>query len=374
MSLEFAVAPANGAAITVDYVENGWMYGTGLMDEDGRNTSWVGTNWVCFVAATACNGITLPVANANATLGADMDAWIPQYFAAYFSNYKTALGNTFPNLTYWGADAVGTWNAPARKEVLQGAAPYLDTLYTAALPITSQIDYQVQHFGDKPLVVGGTYFSATPDSALFRYGAGSDLTAGWTNQEGHGQNYKSALNGFYDAHSTSGIYPFIGSSFWGLFDFWNEKTNWGLISLSDNPYDGKSACQATRTDPWGYATGGEEVVPSWAAMTSYSTPGNGPRSTIQVNISGTLYYFRPTAAGTSSGSPPAWPTTQSATVTDGTVTWQNLGIKAYASCYGDAVDYAKGANAYWYTSAAPPVPQGGKTIGGKNRKAGKGIF
>lgn len=40
-------APGNGVAITADYIQNGWSLGTGFLDEDGHNTSWVGTNAQC---------------------------------------------------------------------------------------------------------------------------------------------------------------------------------------------------------------------------------------------------------------------------------------------------------------------------------------
>lgn len=37
------------------------------------------------------------------------------------------------------------------------------------------------------------------------------------------------------------------------------------------------------------------------------------------------YFYMPTVAGTSAGTAPTWPTTVGATVTDGTVTWKNMG-------------------------------------------------
>ena len=48
VTITFAKAPAAGASITVNYVYGGWMAGgTGLMDEDGSHTAWVGTNPFC---------------------------------------------------------------------------------------------------------------------------------------------------------------------------------------------------------------------------------------------------------------------------------------------------------------------------------------
>ncbi len=38
----------------------------------------------------------------------------------------------------------------------------------------------------------------------------------------------------------------------------SEQTNWGLVSLADNAYDGREASNEVGTDAWGFKTGGEE--------------------------------------------------------------------------------------------------------------------
>ena len=48
--VKFSSAPAVGQAITVDYTFGGWASGgTGLPDETGANTTWVGTNYKCLI-------------------------------------------------------------------------------------------------------------------------------------------------------------------------------------------------------------------------------------------------------------------------------------------------------------------------------------
>jgi hypothetical protein len=42
-----------------------------------------------------------------------------------------------------------------------------------------------------------------------------------------------------------------------LTDNSSEKTNFGLLSYSDNAYDGRCAVIAQSTDPYGYPCGGE---------------------------------------------------------------------------------------------------------------------
>ena len=45
---------------------------------------------------------------------------------------------------------------------------------------------------------------------------------------------------------------------WQFADNWPEKLNWGLVTPSDNAYDGREARIAPGKDPFGFATGGEE--------------------------------------------------------------------------------------------------------------------
>src|SRR5215471_13378499 len=65
-------APANGAAITANYVQNGWGIGTGLMDEDGRpsHRRWIGKDFIF-------------LKDVNAKLHNDIDDFLYQIAAHY---------------------------------------------------------------------------------------------------------------------------------------------------------------------------------------------------------------------------------------------------------------------------------------------------
>jgi hypothetical protein len=280
--ISFNVAPANGAVISVDYVANGWPYGTGLMDEDGRNTNWLGTNDVCLTAHTlVCGpGLSFPAPNANSTTGADLEAWNAQFAASYFSQSKAAMNAQLPGVLYFGTDTLGTWGAPPPLGVLQGAGPYLDAMFTTVYPgqTYSAAIYQfiTQYLGDKPMMDFLTE-QATPDSFLWQYGAQSGQVIASNTQVQRGQNWYSTISWMLNTLSYNGSYQWIGANWWGLYDFWNEKTNWGLVSLYDNPYDGKSSCQQTRADPWGYSTGGESPAnggPCFGTAIDYVKQGN----------------------------------------------------------------------------------------------------
>jgi Putative Ig domain len=258
VQITFSTAPASGQAITADYVANGWMYGTGLMDEDGRNTPWLGTNSMCLSAQTACDGVDFPRPNANTTLAQDLDAWVAQFSGQYFGTIRTALKTKYPKLLYLGCDTLGSWGSPPRSQILQGAAPFVDAVFPGILYTQAQVDYTAQNLGDKPMIAG-FILAATADSSLWRYPGQSVGIWDIAPQENRGQRYLNDIQLAQNMQATpTGSYPFIATNWWGLVDFWNEKTDWGLVSLNDNPYDGKSATIVARTDAWGYSTGGEE--------------------------------------------------------------------------------------------------------------------
>jgi hypothetical protein len=277
VQITFSAPPTQGQQITADYVASGWMYGTGLMDEDGRHTSWVGTNPICLSPALSCDGTDNPRPNSNSQLAADLDAWITQFAAQYFSTCRDNLKKSGPNTMYLGADTVGTWGVPARKEILLAAAPYVDALFTQWLvglpdPATSNAIYQyvTKYLGDKPLMSFLT-LRANPDSSVFRYPFNPVYWA--PTQEQRGQMYRDAVNTMLTTPSYNGTYQWVGVNWWGLADFWpSEKTNFGLLSLNDNPYDGKSATTTIRKDPWGFPTGGEER--DYGDATDYVKNGN----------------------------------------------------------------------------------------------------
>jgi len=293
-----------------------------------------------------CNGSILPVADANPSFAADANAWLAQFSANYHKQFRNILNHYNPSLMFFGADTEGTWGGPPRKEILQGASPYVDALFPNLVPNQASLNYITQYFGDKPILPFILY-SSTGDSALYQYPPVNPGSYDFPSQESRGQMYQQGISTFLNYQSpTTGSFPMIGVNFWGLTDFTSENINWGLVSLSDNPYDGKSSCQGARVDQWGYSAGGEAVLPSWQPGTAYATlPSSNGK--IQVNIGGTLYTFMAIQGGVSSTSTPLWPSPLNATVVDGTVMWQNTGAKASANCFGDAIDYFKQANSLW---------------------------
>lgn len=341
VSVTFAMAPPSGAAITLDYVSGGWGIGTGLMDEDGHN-SWIPRNVVYLTGATSA-------------FTADMDGFLEVLATQYFSVTKDRIKAYATNNMYFGPGVLGTWSGVANHNVLRAAANYVDVLTWKPddARLQSQLDYVAQHLGDKPaLLWHGT--KSEGDSALWRYIHPSDTQCNPCNtQEERGAYYASSMNAFLNTRNTLyGSRPIIGIRWWAYTDMWAEG-NWGMVSLQDNAYDGVEACSTSTTDPFGYTTYPEENIPTWTPGASYAVPSGVPASGIKGNRvqavapDGNRYEYEVTAPGTSGSTAPPWPTIEGTTVTDGGVTWKNIGRKKSATCYGDILTQVKSANARW---------------------------
>ena len=235
LNLTFASghAPASGAAITANYVQNGWGIGSGLMDEDGRpaHQGWVGTDYTY-------------MSNVNANLKSDLDSFLYQIAAHYLSTGRAKVQQWMPGVLFLGPTTLGTWSTPSNHNVLQAAGQYVDVMAIGGgMPLSqSELDFIYQNFGDKPIYVGA-YRTANADSAFWRYADSGQFTT----QQARGQDYYNATlplaTGAYSANSSR---PYVGVVWWQYLDNWGEKLDWGLVSLSDNAYDGHEAALALK--------------------------------------------------------------------------------------------------------------------------------
>ncbi len=227
LSLTFASghAPANAAAVTANYTQNGWGIGTGLMDEDGRPAHQVWTG-IDFTFMT----------DVDANLKVDLDSYLYQIAAHYFSMCKTVVQTWIPGLLYLGPASLGSWGAPSNRNVLKAAAQYIDVMLMggAGVALTQpMLDFIYTYYGDKPIFIG-EYRTANPDSALFSYPDSGTLAT----QQLRGQSYLSAVTTYPTAaYTANGSSPYVGILWWQYLDNWGEKLNWGLVSLMDNAYD-----------------------------------------------------------------------------------------------------------------------------------------
>jgi hypothetical protein len=270
VSLTFAsgYAPASGASVTANYVANGWGIGAGLLDEDGRNTSWVGNDSVYLTGA-------------NASFKADADDFLYQMAKYYFQNGKTHTLAHFNKVVagwtplYLGPGALCYWNTPPHRSVLKAASETLDLISVVGYPMSQdRLDFIYRYAGDRPLI-NGIYYTANADSAMWRY-PDNDMAQPFLTQQARGAGYghlllgtghqPGMLNAFYSA-SAPQTYPYVGVVWWEYLDTPGENANWGLVTLSDNAYDGREAVYTdgnfSRTARCsapihGYSCGGEE--------------------------------------------------------------------------------------------------------------------
>lgn len=228
-------APPSGATITINYIQNGWAIGSGLMDEDGRvaHQAWLGADFT-------------GLSDTNANAKTDMNNFLFSAASQYLGTCSTELKKVLPNTLFFGPDSIGSWGAPARPQVLQAAAKYVDVLSGPGLIETTQtgLDYIGQYFGDKP-IIEGQYRSANADSAWSSVAVAVDNIHEFATQQQRGQAYYNDVTNLQAlAYTSIGSHPFVGASWWQYTDNRSEKRNWGLISLLDNAYDGHEAVSA----------------------------------------------------------------------------------------------------------------------------------
>lgn len=227
-------APAAGAAITAQYVQNGWGIGTGLMDEDGRpsHQAWTGIDFTYFK-------------DVNANVKTDVNDFLYQIADHYFSMCRTQIQNWMPGMMYLGPTSLGTWGAPSSGPVLKAAANSIDVMIMGSGPdgpLTQQmLDFIYANYGDKPFYIG-EFRVANPDSAMYPYNA----TGQFATQAARGQAYMDAVSKYPNAaYTANGSRPYVGVFWWEYTDNVGQQSNWGLVSSSDNAYDGNEAVKGS---------------------------------------------------------------------------------------------------------------------------------
>jgi hypothetical protein len=273
-TISFEEPPSKGTSITVDYTYGGWMAGgTGLMDEDGSHTAWVGTNPFCLEGANSsypkffsCSGGRgkNPAPNANPALGEDLDNWVPQFSAKYFKTMHDDL-KAVSKLPYFGLDVLGSWGAPAYSKLLEGAAPYVDGAFVGIQywepkpspeVFESAYQYLTQYLGDKPMMTFSV-IRAQSDSSM--YCRASPESNNMPDQATRGQMWYNMVQYLLTTPGHNGDMQFVGFDWWSWMD--SQNLNMGLVTLHDNAYDGHEAVvkQVPCSPPLeAFTCGGEE--------------------------------------------------------------------------------------------------------------------
>ncbi len=230
----------------------GWGSGKGLLDEDG----------LCPAKTTACWVPTDPkrLAGATAQMKQDLDDFLYHHVEKYYSIIKAGLQAKAPGVLLLGSSPLGSWGAPARRQVLQAASQHLDLIIMPSTPakcsnctdIQQRIDFVAQYGGDKPWLSWEGY-PANADSYMSPYASSGEQLQ---SQAARGQLYEQRMQQLLNARDgMTGTYHLVGLEWWEMYDNRGERINWGLVTRRDNPYDGVSATTSPGADSWGYPTG-----------------------------------------------------------------------------------------------------------------------
>lgn len=317
VQLTFGTAPPVGTAITINAVAGGWMWGTGLEDEDGRS-AWLdtGLNPICLVngggvtpgtpgyACRSGNPGNNPTTFMNATAGQDLANWQSQDGAQYFSQVRAGINAGFPHLMYFGPNTLGDWNDPAHAEILQVAGVYLDVLFSSIYNThpadeTARISYEQQFFGDHP-IFDEVFLQASPDSAMSSCTTCIASPGAYATQADRGAAEYNLKNECLSVIGFNGSFQCVGIDRWGSADFnAGEKNNWGLTTPSDNDYNGiEPSATAVACVVFPLLTCGSEPTPASPAVRPFGNAITGATGVIAANVlwfSGTQPQISPPA-------------------------------------------------------------------------------
>jgi hypothetical protein len=223
----------------------GWGRGTGLLDENGRNR-WVGRE-------------EDEMATASPALKADLDHFLYLHAQRYFTVMAAAMRRHAPRHLVFGPAFLNGWGGLSRKEILKAAGESVDVVQ-CVIGSARAVELTSRYVGNKPLVTWDTVV-ANPDSALWRYPNPAERPQ-WPpaarTQEERGELYANKVEFLFNVANEAGVHPVAGLKFWSWGDHWGEKVNFGLVTASENAYDGWEAVKVRRADTWGFPTGGEE--------------------------------------------------------------------------------------------------------------------
>ena len=233
---------ANSCAYTSLGDAGGYGAGTGVLDEDGRHTKWMGTDAYC---QTASPGVQ-----------ADCSQFLYLFALQWESTVVRAVRAADPNHAIASPSAIGAAGNPPRPEVVRAFADAgADVLTMQFNPNAPQLSAAT--------ITAATALAGKP--AALWYGVSANCDSFWKStrcpaggdapdfptQAVRAQHYASDQRLIFSIASVAGIH------LWALTDDDGDHINWGLISNNDNAYDGRCAVRNGSKDQWGYQCGGE---------------------------------------------------------------------------------------------------------------------
>ena len=231
--------------LTVDYDVNGWGVGTTLADEDGSHTAWLGGKGGFLPKPGNAAGMT---PTASTTVWTDLNAWLYNYSEAFFTSTIDTIRPYFPGkLITAQFSGLGGHQGCPRKEMVLAAANHSDFLpFSQVTPRLLNL-LVTWGLGDYPIMDAWEGLTANRDSAFSADGLGDALsTQQFVNQALRGAAMATDINTALTGRGSGGrSHQMLGIKFWAYSDTTGEGTNYGLVSPSDNAYDGAEATSGT---------------------------------------------------------------------------------------------------------------------------------
>lgn len=246
----------------------GYGTGTGVIDEDGRHTPWMGNDPYTLTGEhnKAGGKCYLRCKGASPALRKDLNAFLYLFVRQYTETTVNAIRAVDKHHLIFGPDAINNFGAKARNGVLKGLADggidafiwNYNPSYGGPADLAGSMAENDQSYDltGKPAYIWYSVI-ANSDSAL-SCSKPSYAAPMFASQKARGEHYAAVdLPAFVNARGSNGDYYVLGIDWWDLFDTPSECADWGLLTRDDNAYDGREAVRSIGVDSWGFRTGGE---------------------------------------------------------------------------------------------------------------------
>ncbi len=233
----------------------GWGVGTGVIDEDGlRPRSWFGSNGAPFYGHQPGRNDAFNSTRWAPNVKVDLDQILYESVGAFLGASARVIKARVPGALFGGGvSGVGGADGPPRIPVLHAFRDHCDFMLgggynqlrwaheTDAAGRPGQLtpgqgdaisEFTYRH-AQKPLIQP-IYPWERDDSSVYYFG--SAATVG---QVVRGQRVNDRVTRLINFQASDGTYPFLGWFHWAAYDQVNEASGWGLLTLNDNPYDGR---------------------------------------------------------------------------------------------------------------------------------------
>jgi hypothetical protein len=229
----------------------GYGVGTGVLDEDGRHTAWMGT-------------MKYPYTNTGASPGvqADLNTFLHQLIRDLATIYVSEIRAVDRNHLIL-SPMLNNYGARARDEVLRGFAD-------AGVDLFQLNDDPTRTGLSGGMAENNQTYDLTGKPAYLWYGIASnrdsDLrgltvpygTTDFPTQEARGLHYRDvAMPAVLGARGANGDAYAVGLDYWALWSKPSEGYGSGLVTAKDNAFDGREARRAAGKDAGGFPVGGE---------------------------------------------------------------------------------------------------------------------